>query len=190
MLLVNLLAILGFGALFLSKQNYEFVIYVGVIIFFLFLILLSHKKITYTDATLWGLTIWSILHMAGGGIYIEGVRLYEIMLLPILESYPVLRYDQFVHIFGFGASTLVMYCLLQPYLKAKIIGFTALSIVIVMAGLGVGAWNEIVEFFVAEIVAASGVGGYLNTSLDLVADLIGAILGLIYIRWRYLGTKR
>ncbi len=68
----------------------------------------------------------------------------------------------------------------------KMVGFTALSIVIVMAGLGVGAWNEIVEFFVAEIISASGVGGYLNTSLDLVADLIGAILGLLYIRWRYL----
>jgi hypothetical protein len=29
-------------------------------------------------------------------------------------------------------------------------------------------------------------GGYINTSLDLCADLIGAILGLLYIRCRYL----
>ena len=29
-------------------------------------------------------------------------------------------------------------------------------------------------------------GGYINTSLDLCADLIGAVLGLLYIRCRYL----
>ncbi len=53
-----------------------------------------------------------------------------------------------------------------------------------MAGLGMGALNEVVEFIAAEIVPDSGVGGYENTALDLCADLVGAFAGLIYIRVR------
>jgi len=56
-----------------------------------------------------------------------------------------------------------------------------------MAGLGTGALNEIAEFVVSTMVPRSGVGGYINTALDLCADLVGAILALLYIRWRYLG---
>lgn len=44
-----------------------------------------------------------------------------------------------------------------------------------MAGLGVGALNEIIEFFATVVVPETGVGGYENTALDLVADLIGAL---------------
>ncbi|MFA5553809.1 MAG: hypothetical protein WCZ89_04415 [Phycisphaerae bacterium] len=40
----------------------------------------------------------------------------------------------------------------------------------------------IAEFFTSLIVPESGVGGYINTSLDLVADLIGAILAMFVIR--------
>ena len=55
------------------------------------------------------------------------------------------------------------------------------AIVLVMAGLGVGAFNETVEFLVNVVVPESGVGGYLNTSLDLCANSVGAILALVYI---------
>jgi hypothetical protein len=60
----------------------------------------------------------------------------------------------------------------------------ATGIILVMTGLGLGALNEVVEFVVATVLADSGVGGYLNTSLDLCANLIGALLALGYIRLR------
>ena len=41
------------------------------------------------------------------------------------------------------------------------------------------------EFIVSACIPESGVGGYENTSLDLCADLVGAVLGLLYIRLRY-----
>ena len=97
---------------------------------------------------------------------------------------PIFRYDQLVHIVGFGVATLVMHLLLKPHLRPGPTRWTALSIVIVMAGLGVGALNEIVEFAAVVLVPETGVGGYINTSLDLVADLIGALLALLYIRVR------
>lgn len=186
LLLGNLSLIIGFGVLFLARLNYEFIIYVGVIIFFLCLILASIKKVDYTLGSLIGLTVWSALHLAGGGIIVGEGRLYDVILIRLSQTYPIWRYDQLVHIWGFGVSTLVMYSLLRPAFARPIHNSISLSIVLVMAGLGMGAFNEILEFAVSVIVPASGVGGYLNTSLDLCADLIGAILGLLYIRIRYL----
>jgi uncharacterized membrane protein YjdF len=124
--------------------------------------------------------------MAGGGVYINGVRLYDIILIPLSTTYPILRYDQVVHIFGFAAATLMMFDLLRPLLKENLQGYVALSVVVIMAGLGVGAFNEIVEALVAATVPQSGVGGYVNTALDLISDLIGAILAMAFIKWQYL----
>jgi hypothetical protein len=58
--------------------------------------------------------------------------------------------------------------------------------VVIMAGLGVGAFNEIVEALVAATIPQAGVGGYVNTALDLIADLLGAVLAMAFIKWRYL----
>ena len=181
-LIVLILGLIIFTPLFLMKKNYEFIVYVCVIIFFFIIIIITDRKVNYPNSALWGLTIWAILHMAGGGIYFSKVRLYEIILIPLSKSYPIFRYDQFVHIFGFGVATLVMFCILKPVLQPNLNRWTALSIVVIMAGLGVGALNEIVEFFVSVIVPQSGVGGYLNTALDLVSDFIGALIAMILIR--------
>lgn len=185
-LIINACGLLAFTFLFASRKNYEFLLYIGVIIFFLVLILATNKKVDYPNSVLWGLTAWAYLHMGGGGLYIRGVKLYEIILIPISEKYHIFRYDQFVHIIGFGVATVVMYFLLKPLLVPDLKRWTALSIVVVMAGLGVGALNEIVEFTATVIVPETGVGGYVNTSLDLVSDLIGAIIAVIIIRIRKL----
>ena len=104
------------------------------------------------------------------------------MLIPVSQEYGIFRFDQLVHIIGFGVATLLMHHLLKPLLRPEVKRWTALSIVVVMAGLGVGALNEIVEFLAVVAVPETGVGGYTNTALDLVSDLIGALLALIYIR--------
>jgi hypothetical protein len=185
LLLINIVSIVIFGALFLINANYEFIIYVGVIIFFLILIGTTLDKINYTTGALVGLTVWSIMHMAGGGIVVGDGRLYDVILIPLSQKYPIFRYDQLVHAWGFGTSTLVSFCLLEGHLKKPIKSSISLGIVLVMAGLGFGAFNEIVEFAVSMAVPESGVGGYLNTSLDLCSNFVGAIGALFYIRFRY-----
>jgi putative membrane protein len=182
--IVNAVGLAAFTLLFISRQNYEFLLYIGVIIIFLAVIVGTNKKVSYPDSLLWGLTAWAYLHMAGGGVYIGGEKLYALILIPISGEYGIFRYDQFVHIVGFGVSTLLMYYLLTLVLPERPKQWTAVSIIVVMAGLGVGALNEIVEFAATVIVPETGVGGYVNTSLDLVADLIGALLALVYIRLR------
>ena len=84
-------------------------------------------------------------------------------------------------IIGFGVATILMYELIKPKLKLNN-RWVAVSIVVVMAGLGVGALNELLEFIATVLVPETGGGGYVNTSLDLVSDLIGAILAMVIIR--------
>ncbi|MEI6222507.1 MAG: hypothetical protein WCP97_07110, partial [bacterium] len=88
----------------------------------------------------------------------------------------IFRYDQFVHIVGFGAATLMMAHLFKPLLKPGAERTISFAILLIMAGLGVGAVNELVEFAVTLVVPNNGVGGYMNTCLDLAADTIGAVV--------------
>ncbi len=182
-LLANAGALIFFSCLFLLQQNYEFVIYVAVIVLFSAIILLTIKKAQYSNGLLWGLTLWSVMHMAGGGLFFGGTKLYEIILLPLVgEPYNIFKYDQLVHAIGFGVATLLMFQLLKPLLQKNNRKWAALSIVIVMAGLGVGALNEILEFAVTIVASSNGVGGYENTALDLVFNLFGAIVAMFFIR--------
>lgn len=180
-LITMIIMLLVFSVYFFTKKNYEFIIYIFVILFFFVLILFTNNRVNYSNTSLWGLTLWGTLHMAGGGIHVNGDVLYKLILIPITES--IFKYDQFVHIIGFGVATLIMFELLKPKLK-PIKYWTAISIVVVMAGLGVGAVNEIVEYIATLLVPETGVGGYDNTLLDLISDLIGALFALIVIEFR------
>jgi uncharacterized membrane protein YjdF len=187
---INALLILGFGIYFGLKMNYEFIIYVGVIIFFVILIGLTRNKVEYTLSSLIGLTVWSMLHLCGGGIDIgNNERLYDLILIKLSDKLPILRYDQIVHMWGFGISTIVMYSLLRKSLINKLRHRISLGIVLVMSGMGVGAFNEILEFIVDLSVPQSGVGGYINTSLDLCSNFIGSVLATVYINIMYFKTK-
>jgi len=186
LLIFNIAIALVFGSIFLLHKNYEFAIYVGAIIACLAIICVSFFKVPYSNATLIALTFWTFLHVSGGAIYLNGSRLYDIILLPLSQTLPILRYDQLVHVWGFGAATLTIFDMLKPLLKENLNRFVALSTVVIMAGLGAGALNEIIEAIVTAVIPSSGVGGYLNTALDLIADLIGAILAMLFIHRRYL----
>lgn len=185
-LIVNMIYLLIFSYIYIAKQNYEFIIYVGVIIFFFILILATNRKVLYPNYVLWGLSLWGFMHMLGGTLPVGSGRLYDLILIPISETYQIFRYDQLIHIIGFGVATLVMYSLLHPIIggaEAKKHSVKT-AIILAMAGLGVGALNEIVEFTVQVIVPQTGIGGYINTSMDLVSDFIGALIAtlIIYIR--------
>ena len=181
-LIFNLCVLASFSVHFLTQKNYEFILYVGVIIFFVCVFIYSNSKVYYPNALLWGLSIWALMHLAGGAIYVNEAKLYEMILIPLSDKHPVFRYDQLVHIIGFGTATIALFYVLKPLLRSNLKSWTALSIITVAAGLGVGAFNEILEFLVTILVPETGVGGYTNTSLDLVANLIGALIALVIIR--------
>lgn len=181
-LVVNLCAIFSFGIYFIRNFNYEFAIYVGVIAFFLAVFIFINDKVYFPNYVLWFLTLWALMHMAGGSVHIKGTVLYKLILVPLSNTIPIFRYDQLVHIIGFGTATVAMYYLLRPLLRPDINGWWSLSIVVISTGLGVGAFNEIVEFLITVFVQETKVGGYLNTSLDLVSNFVGSIAALLFIR--------
>ncbi len=188
LLAINLAVLIGFGTVFAIRANIEFLLYVGVVLTAIIIIAASLKKVTYTTDCLIAITIWAALHLAGGGVYLpSGLRLYDWVMIPIVNNGPewqILKYDQFAHIWGFGAAVLLIRCLLENHLKKPIVGKASLIIVLVTASMGLVALNEIIEFIAATSLAKDGVGGYVNTSLDLVSNMLGAILAVIYLNLR------
>ena len=52
----------------------------------------------------------------------------------------------------------------------------------ILSAIGIGLLNAVIEFgMVIFADAADAVGGYYNTALDLVFNLIGAIIGAVFV---------
>ena len=120
-------------------------------------------------ATLWGLSVWGLGHMAGGIVPLGDDRtLYNAVL-----GIDLLHFDRLVHAFGFGFATLACGKVLRHWLPGQRIGTAGQAVLVVLAGLGVGALNEIVEFAATLLLPDTNVGGYVNTGWDLVFDLSG-----------------
>ena len=181
-LIVNLVYIPAFTVMALRNLNFEFVLYVGVILIVGAWVVWKQRSVRFDLPILWGLTIWGLLHMAGGNIRVGDDILYGLQLIPV-----VLRYDELVHAFGFGTATLVCHHLLKPYLRDGIDRWRTLSILIVLMGSGLGAINEIIEFIAVKTLPETNVGGYDNTLWDLIFNLIG---GLLAVGWLTVRRRR
>ena len=188
----NIIGITSFSTLFFLRGNYEFIMYVLVLVALMALILSTHRTFQYSMGLLWALTIWSFLHLIGGGLeYAEGEVFYKMMILPIIgDPYNVLKYDQVVHFIGFWTSAILVFYVLRPSLKQSVTSVRSIIFVIVMASLGLSALNEIVEFFATVFIPDTNVGGYENTAIDLVANFSGAMCAGIYLKYRYFSHKK
>ncbi len=177
--LFTLLYVVCFGSYYLYAGNYEFIWYVAVLVFFMGLIGATLKMSQLPPYLLWLLSLWGLLHMAGGGIKVGGQVLYAYVIYPFINQGEllVLRYDQFVHAFGFGVAALVLHFLLSRKINGSLTPFW-FSFTVLLGAMGLGVVNEIVEF-VAVLLVPNGVGGYFNTVLDLIFNTIGALIALL-----------
>ena len=181
----NLAYILAFTIYYISINNYEFLIYILILVLIFCLVLFTLKKSKFDSIILWGLSIWGLLHMAGGGVRIDGATLYSMEIIKLFnvgDTY-VFKFDQFVHAFGFMVATLVGHHLLKPYLNEKT-NYKVVYPLLVAIGMGLGALNEIAEFIAVLTVQSTGVGGYFNTLLDIVFNTFGAVIAIIIIHFR------
>lgn len=93
-----------------ASRNGEFLFYIVAMMVLLAAVAGAHRRAGFSTPVLWGLSIWGLLHMAGGIVpvpeswTIEGdVRgLYSWWIVP-----DRLKYDQVVHAYGFGVTTFV-----------------------------------------------------------------------------------
>jgi uncharacterized membrane protein YjdF len=175
----NIVYVALFGTYAVVSGNIEFVFYVSIVLLLILLVLLKNHRLRLSPGVLWALSAWGLLHMMGGNVPVDGSVLYNLQLIPVL-----LKYDQLVHAFGFGTTTFVGYQLLKPHLKDTF-NWTTVCILLVMVGMGAGALNEILEFIATVIVPETNVGGYINTSLDMIFNTIGAIIAAIMIYTRH-----
>jgi len=176
----------GFMIFTLARGNTEFVFYFAVMLALIGMVLWADIRARFPATVLWLLSIWGLLHMAGGNVPIpasgigfgavaeEGqpsTVLYNLWLLPGRT----LKYDQLVHAYGFFTATLTCWCVLRRFLGSN--GSRpslALFVITACAGMGLGATNEIVEY-IATLLGPTNVGGYENNAQDLVFNAIGAV---------------
>jgi len=174
----TILYLVIFTIISLARKNYEFLIYLAVMLFFFFLILFFRKNIHLSSGAIWGLSLWGLLHVGCGNIYLHGVRLYDIRLLNLVGM------DHLVHAFGFCVATIVGYQLLRPFLKKEADKSYLILFLAVMIGMGFGALNEVIELFSTLVLKDTGVGDYFNNAFDLVFNLVGAMIAACIIKMR------
>lgn len=187
------LAVLGFtiaymvagGLYFLSVGNGEFV---GYAVLILMLVLLGGCVLTHQCVPVWLLFLLStvgLLHMLGAGVMVDGDVLYNSVPFPIENptGLTIIKFDQIVHTYASGVVAVLAYYFLRRDTRFHWLGIATLSI---LASMGAGAINEIVEFVAKLTVPDSNVGGYYNTAMDLTVNLVGAITGtlLAFASWR------
>lgn len=178
-----------------TTGNGEFIFYIVVMLVLLSVLAAVHARVGFSGVVLWGLSLWGLAHMAGG-------------LLAVPESWPIngeirvlyswwiipgwLKYDQVIHAFGFGVTTLVCWEGLRSILhlqtpRAALAPTWGMLTLCAAAGMGFGALNEVIEFAATLLVPETNVGGYENTGWDLVFNMLGSMLSALLIRLRWTG---
>jgi len=179
------LLLIGLLVYFVSLGNYEFISYAVVVGLLYYIVLRADKYYNFPVYAIWLFAIWVASHMLGGAIYIGGTRLYDLILIPLFNGggeFVMLKYDQAIHAYCYIAFAILVYYMLKKHFKS---GQTkALVLFTILAAIGIGLLNEVIEFALVVFAdAADAVGGYYNTALDLVFNLIGAIMGAI-LAWK------
>ena len=176
----------------LSIGNREFLFYIVVMFALIAASVIAYLRGGLGIGSLWGLAVLGLLHVAGGLARvpttwpIDGeVRvLYSWWIIP-----GWLKYDQVVHAFGHGILTWICWLTLRRLARGGHIKPTfGILVVCAAASMGFGALNEIVEYAATRLYERTNVGGYENTCLDLLANLVGAIAAAIHIRIRWRET--
>jgi uncharacterized membrane protein YjdF len=171
----------------IATGNREFVFYLIIMLVLIGLVWSIHRRIQLTMGMLWALSIWGLLHMAGGLVKVPlswpyeppNAVLYSLWLIP-----HYLKYDQLVHAFGFGVTTWICWHGWRAIAGSTLRPTFGVLTLCVAAGMGFGAANEIIEFIAVLSIPNTNVGGYVNTGWDLISNATGAIIAAILIRLR------
>ena len=162
--------------------NLEFVAYSVVTGVLLAIIHVTDRHFHYNDWVLWGFALWMLLHILGGLFVVEDKVLYSTMLIDLVPApYSILKYDQVVHAYCYFIVALLAWHIVKSN-ASKDVSFLTLAIITVMAATGVGGLNEIIEFLATVFIENVNVGGYENTAIDIVANLIGALLAVPFFK--------
>ncbi|MBT3643057.1 DUF2238 domain-containing protein [archaeon] len=164
-----------------SIGNMEFLGYAIFVGLLYFILIKADDYYKFPPYSIWLFSIWIMTHFLGGAVHINGTRLYDIILIPILGApYHILKYDQLIHAYTYFAISILVYFMMKKHFRNG--DNKSLIVFSVLAAIGIGLLNEVIEFgMVIFADAADAVGGYYNTALDLVFNLVGAIIGVWFV---------
>jgi len=163
--------------LFWQDKNIEFIYYNILFFIILLFIAATNRRFNLGGPVLLALLLLVLMHLSGGLIMIDGIRLYDVSLGPL----PFDKIHHFVigMVFAFLTASLFIDALRWKISKPRLFFFF-----VILAALGFGAIVEIFELIGVTLFHSSGVGDYFNNATDLVADLLGAAAGaaiMLYI---------
>jgi uncharacterized membrane protein YjdF len=184
------LSYIGISAAYLlSTRNAEFTRYLIVLIIAVAFFVVCRDRLPFPTWLLWLISLVGLGHLLGGIVRVGNDVLYAYVpvVIPNAFELTILKYDQILHAGASAVGALVVYAFLR---KAGDLNVFAIAVITFLASLGIGAVNEIVEFWVSLTVPGNGVGGYYNNSLDLVFNAIGATVATaLALRWWKPGEK-
>lgn len=180
------------GLYFARDLNLEFVIYVAVIVAIFGGVFATLRHTQFPVWMLWLLSLWGLMHVAGGSVQtVDGV-LFAYRIYPFLDlggDFYILKYDQVVHGYLYALVALMSYHTLRVPLRIS--GHTFfVALAAALISLGISGLNEIMEFLIAVTVERNGVGGYENAMLDLIFNWSGAVIAVIAYAVAEKGTVR
>jgi putative membrane protein len=180
---INIAIVLGFSWYYLQSLNYEFFAYALTIALVTAALFGTLKWSKFPTSIIVGVTIWGLLHMLGGSIMTADGVLYAWRIFPFFDGGDpvgelyILKYDQFVHAFLYGVVGLMFYHLLRNIVNIKTHGWL-IAVTAMFAAAGFSIINEIIEFLAVVNLPETGVGGYYNTVLDMIFNLLGAVIAV------------
>ncbi len=162
-------------------QNWEFLIYAVVALVLVVALYRADQHVHFAPWTIALFDVWLVMHIAGGLVSVGDGALYAWVIVPLVGSpYDLLKYDQVVHTFCYFVVALLLWQASARLFRTDA-SFAARAALVVIAAVGIGAGNEIVEFAATVLVPGTGVGGYVNNALDLVANTIGALVAVPFM---------
>ncbi len=183
LIVFNLLYILGFTFYYAVQRNYEFMLYIAVLVVLFVLVFSLQRRVKFSYTVLWMLSIWGLLHMMGGGVHFPADKvLYRWVPIEIYNAndaageFVILKFDQILHFYVYFVLSFVFAHLLNR-LTVKTVRPLYLFFFVVLTSMGASVINELIEFGAVVYMGRTGVGGYYNTLLDLCFNTLGAVVG-------------
>jgi hypothetical protein len=151
-------------------------LYTGINIGLFILFAVLNKWAQWPVHALWAMSLIGLGNMFGGVLLVDGLPLYTADLIGNL------RYDKIYHALAAAAFAIIAWEAMKRwagdgYHRGGLLLFTWL---VVMGG---GAVVEIAEL-IGSTLSDVSVGDYANNALDLVANALGATVGIALV-WRY-----